>query len=170
MSSNRHGAPFMAYSLSPLRHSVRVIVTSVKSIGISPEELSMVRLTSARPRGARLAVPAKMTSSIFPERRVRGPWAPRTHATASTMLDFPDPLGPTTTVIPGSNSSVVVSANDLKPLRVSVFKNTVLPTLSGPSGGHGNGQRWQRRHQKWDRCATTVRSITWPHRGHGDPS
>ena len=33
MSSSRHGTPLMAYSLSPVRKSVRVIVTSVNSIG-----------------------------------------------------------------------------------------------------------------------------------------
>src|SRR3954452_81267 len=48
---------------------------------------------------------------------------------ASTTLDLPDPFGPTTTVTPGSNWSVVGSANDLKPLRVSDFKNTAGPTL-----------------------------------------
>ena len=114
----------MAYSLSPDRNSVRVIVTSAKPMSSRPAELSIVRLTSARPSAGRLAVPAKMTSSIFDDRTVRGPWAPSTHATASTTLDLPLPLGPTTTVMPGSNSSVVVSANDLKPLRVSDFRNT----------------------------------------------
>src|SRR3954452_5598229 len=48
---------------------------------------------------------------------------------ASTTLDLPDPFGPTTTVTPGSNWSVVGLANDLKPLRVSDFKNTARPTL-----------------------------------------
>src|SRR4051812_45892827 len=48
---------------------------------------------------------------------------------ASTTLDLPDPFGPTTSVTPGSNWSVVGSANDLKPLRVSDFKNTARPTL-----------------------------------------
>ena len=36
MSSRRHGTPLMAYSLSPVRNSVRVIVTSVNSIGSRP--------------------------------------------------------------------------------------------------------------------------------------
>ena len=44
---------------------------------------------------------------------------------ASTTLDFPLPFGPTTTVTPGSSSSVVASAKDLKPLRVSDRRNTV---------------------------------------------
>src|SRR3954452_7285058 len=123
----------MAYSLSPLRNSVRVTVTSLNSIGSSPAELSMVSDTSARPNAGRLVVPAKMTSSIFVDRTDRGAWAPSTQATASTMFDFPLPLGPTTTVTPGSNSSVVVSANDLNPLRVSDLRNIPPATLAAPA-------------------------------------
>ena len=40
------------------------------------------------------------------------------------------PTGPTTTVTPGSSCRVVASANDLKPLRVSDFRNTASATLS----------------------------------------
>ena len=75
----------------------------------------MVSETSARPSAGREEVPAKMTSSILAERSERGPWAPSTQVTASTTLDLPLPFGPTTTVMPGSNSSTVGSANDLKP-------------------------------------------------------
>src|SRR3989440_2378584 len=64
-----------------------------------------------------------MTSSIFDDRTALGAWAPSTQATASTMLDLPLPLGPTTTVTPGSNVSVIGSANDLKPLSVSDLRN-----------------------------------------------
>src|ERR1700689_1565939 len=115
----------MAYSLSPDRNNVRVMVISASPPGSFPVRLSIVSETSARPSGGRSAEPAKMTSSIFEDRTVRGPWAPSTHATASTTLDLPLPLGPTTTVTPGSNCSVEGSANDLKPLRVSDFRNTV---------------------------------------------
>src|SRR4051794_21123833 len=132
-SSRRQLTPLIAYSLSPVRNRMRDTVTSVNSIGRRPAELSIVRLTSARPSAGRLAVPAKMTSSIFCERTALGAWAPNTHAIASTTLDLPDPLGPTTTVTPGSNWSVVGSANDLKPLRVSDFKNTAGPTLVAPT-------------------------------------
>ena len=125
MSSSRQGAPFSVYSLSPVLNSVLVIVTSATSTGRRLEALSIVRDTSARPSVGRLEVPAKMTSSIFVERTTFGPWAPRTQATASTTFDLPEPFGPTTTVMPGSSSIVVGSANDLKPLRVSVFKNTL---------------------------------------------
>src|SRR5665213_3097387 len=124
MSSRRHGAPLMEYSESPERKRVRVIVTSAMSADSLPELLSMVRETSARPRAGRLAVPMKMTSSILAERTVRGPCAPSTQATASTTFDLPLPLGPTTTVTPGSKTRVAGSANDLNPLRVRAFRNT----------------------------------------------
>ena len=124
MSSSRHGAPLIWYSESPARNSVRVIVTSENSIGSRPAVLSIVSDTSARPSAGRSGVPAKMTSSILPPRSVRGPCAPSTQATASTRFDFPEPLGPTTTVTPGSNSSTVLSANDLKPRSVSDLRNT----------------------------------------------
>src|ERR1700722_761597 len=84
----------------------------------------MVRLTSARPRGAREVVPAKMTSSILPPRRLLAPCSPITQERASTTLDLPEPLGPTTQVIPGSRRSVVAEANDLKPRRVRDFRYT----------------------------------------------
>ena len=89
-----------------------------------PEELSITKLTSARPRAGRSGVPANTTSSIFPDRTVVGPWAPKTHAMASTTFDLPLPFGPTTTVTPGSNSSRVGSAKDLKPFIVSDLRNT----------------------------------------------
>ena len=138
MSSRRHGAPLIAYSESPLRNSVRVIVTSENSIGSRFAVLSIVSETSARPSAGRSGVPAKMTSSILPPRSVRGPWAPSTHATASTRFDFPEPFGPTTTMTPGSNSSTVLSANDLNPRRVNAFRNTPQLLLGLPAsvGGH----------------------------------
>src|SRR5215510_11047937 len=96
-----------------------------------------------------------MTSSIRPPRRLRGPWAPSTHATASTRFDLPDPFGPTTTVTPGSNSRTVFSANDLKPRRLSDLRNTrrallcrpwssVVPTVGAerdPAGSYLRGSR-----------------------------
>ena len=105
-----------------------MIVISRAAMGIVPAELSRVSDTSAVLDAGRFGVPAKMTSSIFPPRSERAPWAPSTQATASTTFDFPDPLGPTTTATPGSNSSVVRSANDLKPLTVRRFRNIAGPT------------------------------------------
>src|SRR5215470_11839092 len=84
----------------------------------------MVSATSARPSGARLVVPAKMTSSILPPRRLLAPCSPMTQERASTTLDLPDPLGPTTQVMPGSRRSAVAEANDLKPRSVRDFRYT----------------------------------------------
>src|SRR5436305_13923474 len=84
----------------------------------------MVRETSARPRGARVLVPAKTTSPIPRPRRDSAPCSPITQDRASTMLDLPDPFGPTTQVMPGSSRNVVAEANDLKPRNVRVFRYT----------------------------------------------
>ncbi len=97
--------------------------------------LSIVSDTSARPSAGRSAVPAKMTSSIFVPRSARAPCAPSTHATESTMFDLPDPFGPTTTQTPGSNSSVVLSAKDLKPFSVSDLRNKKAPSPSADGRG-----------------------------------
>src|SRR5450432_4003618 len=103
---------------------MRLSVTSVYSIGSAPSVLSIVSETSARPSGGRPEVPAKMTSSIFPPRKLLGPCSPITQASASTTLDLPEPFGPTTQVMPGSRRSVVADANDLKPRRVRDFRYT----------------------------------------------
>src|SRR5215470_7499956 len=98
----------------------------------------MVRVTSARPSGGREAVPAKTTSSILPSRRLLALCSPITQANASTMFDLPDPFGPTTQVIPGSNRSEVAEAKDLNPRRVRLFTYTrglSSPPLVAPPGG-----------------------------------
>src|SRR5438105_7254818 len=97
----------------------------------------MVSVTSARPSGARPAVPAKMTSSILPPRSDLAPCSPITQLSASRTLDLPEPLGPTTQVIPGSNRSVVAEAKDLKPFSVRLFRCTrpLRYCLRLPSGG-----------------------------------
>src|SRR5512142_1933817 len=86
----------------------------------------MVSVTSARPSGGRPDVPAKMTSSILPPRNAFAPCSPSTQAMASTTLDLPEPLGPTTQVIPGSSFIVVADAKDLKPLTVRLLRCTNL--------------------------------------------
>src|SRR5699024_3336599 len=86
----------------------------------------MVRVTSARPKALRSPAPAKMTSCILPPRRVFALPSPITQARASTTLDFPEPLGPTTAQIPGSNFNVVADAKDLNPLSVNDFKCIVI--------------------------------------------
>ena len=94
----------------------------------------MVSVTSARPSGGRSAVPAKMTSSIFPPRSALAPCSPSTQAMASTTLDLPEPLGPTTAVMPGSKRSVVAEAKDLKPFIVRDFRCTVGSIPPWPTG------------------------------------
>ncbi len=170
MSSSRQGAPLMAYSLSPERNRVRVMVISARSLASWPALLSMVRLTSARPRAGRSAVPAKMTSSIFADRTVRGPWAPSTQATASTTLDLPLPFGPTTTVTPGSNSRTAGSAKDLNPLRVSDFRNTGGSPYRRPARRERSlrsrrpGQTWQCSHKNVERPPDFTRTMVARHR------
>src|SRR4051795_5821040 len=114
----------MAYSDPPERNIVRLIVTSAYSIGRAPSELSMVSDTSALPSGGRPEVAAKMTSSLFPPRSDFAPCSPITQASASTTFDLPEPLGPTTQVMPGSRRSVVAEAKDLKPRSVRLFRYT----------------------------------------------
>src|SRR5687768_13024705 len=95
----------------------------------------MVSCTSARPSGGRPEVPAKMTSSILPPRRLFAPCSPITQLRASTTLDLPEPFGPTTQVIPGSSRSVVAEAKDLNPRMVRVLRCTDLnssPDLRPP--------------------------------------
>ena len=73
-------------------------------------------MTSARPSGAALTVPAKMTSSIFEPRRLEGPCSPITQARASTTFDLPEPFGPTMAVIPGDKLRKDFVPKDLNPL------------------------------------------------------
>lgn len=102
----------------------------------------MVRETSARPSGGLPVVPAKMTSSILPPRSDFAPCSPMTQESASTTLDLPEPLGPTTQVIPGSKRSVVAEAKDLNPRRVMALRCTPPDsTRPGSSFGGFTGER-----------------------------
>ena len=73
-------------------------------------------MTLARLTALRAWVPLKMTSSILLPRKLLADCSPKTQRMASERLDLPDPLGPTTAVIPRSNSMTVLSAKDLKPV------------------------------------------------------
>jgi hypothetical protein len=68
---------------------------------------------------------------------------------ASTTLLLPEPLGPTTQVMPGSKRSVVADAKDLKPAR--------------------RGRGWQRGQVNADRFMNRSRLTAAPQRGHGRP-
>src|ERR1051326_1197963 len=146
-------------------------------MGSTPSLLSMVSVTSARPSGGREVVPAKTTSSILPPRRDLAPCSPITQDRASTMLDLPDPFGPTTQVMPGSSRSVVAEANDLKPRNVRVFRYTcphlprirhseraVLPAPQPPRAGWPAPQPPRVEQQ----CRTADgRTLPWPARAPG---
>src|SRR5687767_14981085 len=80
--------------------------------------------TSAKSRGGRVAVPAKITSSMPPPRRLFGLPSPIAQRIASNRLDLPQPFGPTIPVSPGSTRSSDGSTKLLKPLSFSrrIFK------------------------------------------------
>ncbi len=115
ISFSRQGRRLIKYSLSWLRNTRRVIMTSIASKGKRLDELSKTTVTSANPMLLRLAVPPKIMSSMRLPRRTRGDCSPKTHFTASAILLLPLPLGPTMAVRPSPSSISVLSANDLKP-------------------------------------------------------
>ena len=120
----------MRYSDSPERKIVRLISISVIGTGILAAVLSITSLTSAMPSAGREGVPAKITSAICPPRSARGPCSPSAQLIASTRLDLPDPLGPTITETPGTNSRTVLSAKDLKP-RIVIERRNIARMLTG---------------------------------------
>ena len=86
MSSSRQLWPLISYCRTPSRNIRRVMETSEYSIGRALSELSIVSVTGAAQRRAR--VPAKMTSSIFPAQGF-GALLPITQVSASTTFDLP---------------------------------------------------------------------------------
>ena len=100
----------------------RVMPTSLKSMGRVWSELSRTSVTSATPTAERAEEPEKITSSIAWPRSCLALCSPRTQRIESDTFDLPEPLGPTTTVRPGSKTIWVLSANDLNPLSVSDFR------------------------------------------------
>ena len=71
--------------------------------------------TSAKFLAGRSLVPEKIISSIPSPRICLAEFSPITHFIASTILDFPQPLGPTIPVKPLSIGISVDSKNDLNP-------------------------------------------------------
>ena len=79
--------------------------------------------------GLRLLDPLKITSLIEPvPRKVLTDCSPKTHLTASKILLFPEPFGPTIQVIPSLISNSILSANDLNPTALILFKYINSPT------------------------------------------
>src|SRR5580704_15720049 len=67
-----------------------------------------------------------MTSIMCWLRRLLADISPKAQRIPSEILDFPQPFGPTTAVIPGSNSTRVLSAKDLNPTISRRFNRTAL--------------------------------------------
>ena len=76
----------------------------------------------------RVWVPPKMTSSILPEpRSCLELVSPSTQRMESEILDLPEPLGPTTPVMPLPMVILVRSGKDLKPWISSSFRRIGSP-------------------------------------------
>ena len=103
------------YSVSPPREILRVSDTSSYGKEMRPKVLSKISVTSAAPAGSRESEPEKIKSDIEPARKVPGLPSPSANNTASVMLLFPEPLGPTITVIPSESGIRTGRANVLKP-------------------------------------------------------
>ncbi len=113
MSRSRACRPSIRYSLSPLRNSRRVMVTSLGLGGqhrnirfrfrrlrfrairraVCPGSISTM-VTDAMPTAFRFRVPAKITSSMRAPRKLRADCSPSTQVIASLRFDLPQPFGP----------------------------------------------------------------------------
>src|SRR3954463_878992 len=116
ISRSRHGVRLSRYSEPPSRKTRRGIVTSCQSIPSSFSHSAKVIETSAIPSAGRESVPEKMTSVISPPRSALADCSPSTQMMASSTLDLPHPLGPTTQVTPRWKLRTVLGAKDLKPM------------------------------------------------------
>src|SRR3954471_7430453 len=95
------------------------------------------------PSGLRPSVPLKMTSAISPPRKALADCSPSTQRMASEIFDLPQPFGPTMAETPGMKLSVVLSAKDLNPRAVRLFKYMVVTI----------GKRVARRQEKTTICS-----------------
>jgi hypothetical protein len=72
-------------------------------------------VTSATDAGDRESDPEKIKSFISPARKMLGLPSPRANRSASVMLLFPEPFGPTMAVTPPESGIRTGRANVLKP-------------------------------------------------------
>ena len=98
----------------------------------------------------RCAVPLKITLSMRSLRRTDERCSPSTQRSESTTLDLPQPLGPTTQVMPGAKSSLVGLANDLNP-EIESDKSCIILLYAGSSS--------QRRHDAFNISCNRLFSI-----------
>jgi hypothetical protein len=80
-----------------------------------------------------------------------GACSPMAQRRASTILDFPQPLGPTMAVIPGLSSMTVFSTKDLNPTISRLFNRIATILLRHYSGGESQKQAYARNisHAGW---------------------
>src|SRR3990167_2484759 len=81
----------------------------------SGDKFSKIRLTFALEKARSEALPLKMRSELFLLRSSFKDCSPKTHFTASTTFDLPDPLGPTIATMGEEKSKTTFFAKDLKP-------------------------------------------------------
>src|SRR2546425_6358804 len=127
-------------------------------MGRLPSELSKTSETSATFTGRRPVDPWKITSSILPPRSSRGDCSPSTQRTASEMLDFPHPFGPTIAVTPSSKGSSTEPANDLKPDSSSLLSLMGFPP---PCGGEGSRARGGEPHERSEEHTSELQSLAY---------
>src|SRR5215467_7684171 len=99
------------------------------------------------------------SSILLPRRRV-GACSPSTHRIASTTLDFPQPFGPTTAVMPGAKPIVVESRKDLKPSNSRLLRR-MLPSPPPHHRLHKNLSK--RASDDQDQAQPIVRNRTNTH-------
>src|ERR1700712_4025860 len=107
------------------------MVIVLNSVGRRFLVFSKVRLTSARPLALRLFEPLKTRLSRFSDLKCEIFCSPITQRMLSTILLFPQPLGPTIPVMFSSKLTRVLSAKLLKPLISRDFSRTLQQFCDG---------------------------------------
>src|SRR5678815_1562422 len=107
------------------------MVTVLNSIGSKFLVYKRQRVTSARPLAERVLEPLNTRLSRFSLRRWLIFCSPITQRMLSTILDFPQPLGPTMPVMLSSKFTSVLSAKLLNPLISRLFNRTVYKKNNG---------------------------------------
>src|SRR5688500_16642668 len=113
------------------------MVTVLNSVGNRFLVFSKVRLTSARPLALRVLEPLNTRLSRFSDRRWEIFCSPITQRMLSTMLLFPQPLGPTIPVMFSSKFTWVLSAKLLNPFISKDFNRNFQVFEGGKYNGCG---------------------------------
>ncbi len=114
----------------PLFLTILLIVTSLESIANVESELSKVSATDASWEPLYVLFPEKSRFAAFAARIDFIESRPRTKQSASVMLDFPEPFGPTITFIELLNGISVFRAKDLNPY-ITIFFMYVMGIGAG---------------------------------------